>query len=57
MIARLWLLLSCLWALAFLGNGLTKKDGVQNLDVGIAAAPFVIGLVLKRAGHFVVQGK
>ena len=56
MIARTWFLLCCAWAFAFIGNGLTKADGVQRLDVAIAAAPFIAGVALYLALRFVVYG-
>ena len=56
MLKRLWLVLSVVWAAAFLFNGLTKTAGVRWLDLGLAAAPFVGGVVLNRVGAYILLG-
>jgi hypothetical protein len=55
-IRRLWVLLCCAWAAAFLANGATKVDGIAARDLELAAAPWVIGWLIARAARFVVTG-
>lgn len=56
MIARAWFLLSCVWAFAFIGNGLTKAHGLGGVDIGLAAAPFAVPIVLALAFRFITTG-
>jgi hypothetical protein len=56
-IKRLWLVLSIAWALAFIGNGLTKEAGIQNVDVFLALFPLIAGAIAWRLGRFVVTGR
>ena len=52
MFKRAWLVFALLWAFAFLGNGLSKADGIRRLDVVLAFAP----LVVMRVARFIVLG-
>lgn len=56
MVLRAWLLLSALWALAFIANGLTKEH-ITALDYMIALGPLVLGYVALRGLRFIVQGR
>ena len=53
---RLWFALSMLWAVVFIGNGLTKVDGIQTGDVMLAMAPLIAGQVLIAVALWVVRG-
>jgi hypothetical protein len=57
MLKRFWLVICLFWAVAFLGNGMTKEGGIRSGDVTIALLPGIIGVVLWRAGRFVVSGR
>lgn len=56
MLKRLYLVLCCLWAVALIGNGLTREGGVQSWDIQFAAAPFVAGWLLVRIARFIAWG-
>jgi hypothetical protein len=56
MVKRLWFVLSMLWAVVFIGNGLTKVDGLQTGDVMMAVAPLIAGQVLIALALWVVRG-
>jgi hypothetical protein len=53
---RLWFALSMLWAVVFIGNGLTKVDGIQTGDVLLTMAPLIAGQVLIAVALWVVRG-
>jgi len=46
MLKRLWRVLSVLWAIMFVANGLTKEHGLQAPDIGIAGGPMAGGAAL-----------
>jgi hypothetical protein len=56
MLKRLYLLLSTLWAIAFLLNGSTKLTGIGTGDLILALAPLTIGWAVGRAALFVTTG-
>lgn len=64
MLSRLWTVLCGAWAAVVIGlvksfedpppNGLNRSDAVLTLV--IAAAPWLIGLLLRRVAAFVLRG-
>ena len=45
-----------LWAVVFLGNGLTKVDGIQSGDVALVVAPLIAGPMLAAVALWIVRG-
>ena len=56
MVKRLWFVLSALWAVVFLGNGMTKVSGIQPGDVYLAMTPAIAGPVLVAVGRWIARG-
>jgi hypothetical protein len=56
MLKRLWLVLSLLWAVAFIGNGFTRQAGVDRLDLMIGLFPLFVGPLVAAVGRYVVHG-
>lgn len=54
MLKRLWLVISLLWAAFVLWGGSTRARGIHDVDVVIAAAPFIAAIALPRVLRFVV---
>jgi hypothetical protein len=57
MLKRLWLVLSIPWAVLFLWSGSTRAGGIQDLDIGLALGPFLMGPLMLAVGRFVVTGR
>jgi hypothetical protein len=56
MVKRLWFVLSMLWAVVFLGNGMTKVSGIQAGDVALALFPLIAGPMLAAVALWIVRG-
>ena len=56
MVKRLWFVLSMLWAVVFLGNGMTKVSGIQAGDVALALFPLIAGPMLAAVALWIVKG-
>ena len=55
MVKRLWFVLSMLWAVVFLGNGMTKVSGIQAGDVSLALFPLIGGPMLPAVALWIVR--
>lgn len=56
MIWRLWFVLSVLWAACVIGAQVAGGDPVRSREIYGAAAPFILGLVVRNIGRYVVTG-
>ena len=56
MVKRLWFVLSMLWAVVFLGNGMTKVSGVQVGGVALALFTLIAGPMLAAVALWIVRG-
>jgi hypothetical protein len=58
MLTRAWLLVSGVWALLCLWGGANRADGsgIEQKDLVLALAPFVLGWLLALAVRFVITG-
>lgn len=56
MLKRLWHVVSVPWSLFVLYGGSTRAHGLREVDLFLAAAPWLIGWLLWTSGRYIRTG-
>lgn len=56
MLWRLWFVLSLIWAACVIGAQMAGGDPVRPREIFGAIAPFLLGLLVRNIGRYVLTG-